>query len=905
MKYNPKIEHCLLSIIVCGEIISLNVMFYFQLFYWQAENFPNPFRRHVILWESLDETNPNILTAEAIQEMWRVHQQVAKATIEGKNKTYEQVCNRMPSLNIGEEEEDEDDWELGTLQFKKRRRRQVVDEVANDMSLALSRETYCDIIGVMPSYCNERGLLEVWGYNDEVIRSLTDQKVLDDVNNAILSEVFGYTVDFKEYLGEISYDSSGNIAGAKAARHMWTTEVDNKAISEKDYKVDTGTGILVDRDGMDWEKIWIDIALNTTDRPSSIKANVKSESSFGLVSDDNIWGDVNFLVIGLIAMSVFVNLTLGRRNMVEQRPILTAIGMLNVWLAIFCSYGLCSYFGVKYNPVNSILPLLLLGLGVDDMFIILAIWDSKREQYKDGKDNKIREEDLIKRAGDTMRHAGVAITATSITDVTAFAIGASTDLPALRSFCIYASVGIFTIFILQCTVFVAFLVIDEKRMSKNRNGCFWCYKHRNYTPSSCSQVDILNVIFKWYGEIITKRPVQVISLVLTVGMLTVSVIGSSQLHKEFNPQWFIPQDSYLAEYFKTQEKYFVEDGLFSFAFFSNVSLADNLDSLKNITNALSKEYSVLDTNRWPNILESYINASPEFANQTISNELLLDALPLFLESPSGAEFMNEMVFGSPISCHESATSLDHFRILFKFRPLQYSFQQEEAMQNMTDLFQKFHVPGFEGIWSEAYATWETNGIVGEELLRNLGLAGLVIAVMTFILLSSLIAAVMVLLCVVSTIVGVGACLYVYGLTIDTVSCISLVLCIGLSVDYSVHIAHAFLSERSVEDRRTRISQAVAKVGPAVLQGGISTLIPFVMLAFSNSHVFKTFFCVFTPTTLLGLFYALVTLPVMLSLIGPAPYAVTDSVVTPQGHDNDVVEVEETSISSKDKKAEPA
>ena len=54
-----------------------------------------------------------------------------------------------------------------------------------------------------------------------------------------------------------------------------------------------------------------------------------------------------------------------------------------------------------------------------------------------------------------MKHAGVAVSVTTFTDVIAFFIGSNTVLPGLQSFCIYAAVAIFAIYALQITHFVA------------------------------------------------------------------------------------------------------------------------------------------------------------------------------------------------------------------------------------------------------------------------------------------------------------------------------------------------------------------------------------------------------------------------------------------------------------------
>lgn len=63
---------------------------------------------------------------------------------------------------------------------------------------------------------------------------------------------------------------------------------------------------------------------------------------------------------------------------------------------------------------------MLLGLGVDDLFVMMASW----EQIHSFEEN--RKKILHERIGLTLGHAGSAICITSFTDVVAFIIGAST-----------------------------------------------------------------------------------------------------------------------------------------------------------------------------------------------------------------------------------------------------------------------------------------------------------------------------------------------------------------------------------------------------------------------------------------------------------------------------------------------
>ena len=89
-------------------------------------------------------------------------------------------------------------------------------------------------------------------------------------------------------------------------------------------------------------------------------------------------------------------------------------------------------------------------------------------------------------------------------------------------------------------------------------------------------------------------------------------------------------------------------------------------------------------------------------------------------------------------------------------------------------------------------------------------------------------------------VDVVGFMHFWGLTIDIVAATNLIISVGLCVDFSAHIAHSFLYQPK-GDKDKRMKSTLVSIGPAVLNGGISTLIGIIMLITSESHVFISYF----------------------------------------------------------------
>jgi Niemann-Pick C1 protein len=99
--------------------------------------------------------------------------------------------------------------------------------------------------------------------------------------------------------------------------------------------------------------------------------------SFGDEFGNAIQSDISLLLIAYMVLLCYVAFNLGKlgNKCVNSRVALSAVVLLTVGLSIAASTGLCSAFGVMYTPLHSVLPFVLLGIGVDDSFVIADAFD--------------------------------------------------------------------------------------------------------------------------------------------------------------------------------------------------------------------------------------------------------------------------------------------------------------------------------------------------------------------------------------------------------------------------------------------------------------------------------------------------------------------------------------------------
>ena len=158
--------------------------------------------------------------------------------------------------------------------------------------------------------------------------------------------------------------------------------------------------------------------------------------------------------------------------------LLPMAGIMSALFGMLSGFGFLAMIGYKGCSLIFVIPYLLIGIGIDDMFIIYASFTyAYNHRPKNSKSSNVeRLADLI---GETLLKSGVSITITSITDFVAFIVGLTTGFRSVQIFCVYAAFSIAFCYFYQCTLFSSVLCLHARRIEKKRNAILFCVEQKN------------------------------------------------------------------------------------------------------------------------------------------------------------------------------------------------------------------------------------------------------------------------------------------------------------------------------------------------------------------------------------------------------------------------------------------
>ena len=256
--------------------------------------------------------------------------------------------------------------------------------------------------------------LEFLQYNERNLDNKTFAQIQEALKNAYENTSIltrnGRPIQFSfnRAFGSVSGGKPGRITGARAIQLIYfIRDPGDEDASKK---------ILL------WEKSFLDKVFALVGTLSCFEVYYSSERSLDDAIAESSGSDITLVSITFSLMITFACVMLGKfLNPLTGHSLLANAGVFAVALGILAGFGLAMWCRVPFVSIVGVLPFLVLGIGIDDMFIIV---DSLDRQPRD-----MATIDVIKTV---MTHSGATITMTTMTDLVAFAVSTSTDFPAIR-----------------------------------------------------------------------------------------------------------------------------------------------------------------------------------------------------------------------------------------------------------------------------------------------------------------------------------------------------------------------------------------------------------------------------------------------------------------------------------------
>ncbi|KUJ12254.1 multidrug efflux transporter AcrB transmembrane domain-containing protein [Mollisia scopiformis] len=699
------------------------------------------------------------------------------------------------------------------------------------------------------------------------------------------------------------------------------------------------------RRAMDWEESMkselLRVQQEAIDR--GLRLSFSTEISLEQELNKSTNTDAKIVIISYIIMFFYASLALGSttlslksmlRNpavsLVESKFTLGVVGILIVLMSISASIGLFSAAGVKVTLIIAeVIPFIVLAVGVDNIFLIVHEFERVNISHPD---------DVVEyRIAKALGRMGPSILLSAITETIAFSLGAFVGMPAVRNFAIYAAGAVFINALLQVTMFVSVLTLNQQRVEDHRADCFPCIKIKgagiqlggsngNSYPRAYEGQDegtLQAFIRKHYAPTLLGKKMKVAIVVVFLSLFTAGIALMPEVSLGLDQRVAIPDDSYLIPYFNDLYDYF-ESGppVYFVTRELNVTQRVHQQELcarfttceqESLTNILESErkrpdvsFIAASTASWIDDYFRWLDPASEsccldgrktcFADRDPAWNITLSGMPegdefihyiqKWLNSPTDADcalggqasYSTALV----VDAERDTIPASHFRTSHTPLRSQEDFiaAYASARRISNSIKESTGVEVFP--YSVFYIFFDQYASIVRLTATILGSAVAMILVISSILLGSVRTGAVVTATVIMIVVDIIGTMAVFNVSLNAVSLVNLVICVGIGVEFCAHIARAFMfpsravmerAKNKFRGRDARAWTALVNVGGSVFSGiTITKLLGVFVLAFTRSKIFEIYyFRIWLALVVFAASHALIFLPVALSLVGGDGY----------------------------------
>lgn len=537
---------------------------------------------------------------------------------------------------------------------------------------------------------------------------------------------------------------------------------------------------------------------------------------------------VNLFVVGLILMVGFMAIAFSHISLRSQ-PLLILGAIGSPALATAACFAILGWVDFPLNSIMCITPFLVMGIGVDDAFLLLHSW---RNHGNLPAKERMRA---------VVHEIGPSMAITSATNTLAFGIGITSPTPQMSGFCLCTCIAIFLDFLFEFLIFCPVIVL--------------CYKEKKekspQRDSVLSWEKFTDVLLSPYGRFIV--------IVSTVAIYISAFVGISQMRPSFDPSKTFPSDSdlmiSLRKFEKVQSEYSpvnfisrmpsLKDSAEESAFFEMVERVEYSDGCYGPERTQLMLRDFIDWADTSNVTLSY-DSLPQFLNE----RQIKDKAIVHYEDKNGSVsniWINYIIIcRGDLDWNKRAMKIDSIRKIIDEYPV---FQ--------TSLF------------DYDSTIYDLIIAVKDELTKAVAITFACMTAACAFMIPSFTGASVATLSMLSISFSLLGFLSLWGQSLDPVTMINVLMAIGFSVDFSAHVCyhyHTSMRECVLLNVNERITKILRAVGRPIFEASLSTLICMSPLFFVPVYIIVAFAKTVCLVATLGLLHGVVIIPVCLAIM---------------------------------------
>ena len=137
----------------------------------------------------------------------------------------------------------------------------TLDRCQKNIAYKIPLDQYCSYVKDLETKCFEQSLLEMWNYDDRLIKGVTEEEIIWSIHQYDRSPYFGYAFNYSTLLGGIKGNESHEVITAASAMYNLATTVDLSRIVSSSSTQNAGTEFFpLDKENLIWQEEMIKVS---------------------------------------------------------------------------------------------------------------------------------------------------------------------------------------------------------------------------------------------------------------------------------------------------------------------------------------------------------------------------------------------------------------------------------------------------------------------------------------------------------------------------------------------------------------------------------------------------------------------------------------------------------------------